>query len=274
MGRTLYSKLTIDNKSMNTKLQKKVMNNRIITSLMCVLLFEGTFVIVYANTPMHDFQNEVHLIKMLSNSQDQLSEMGAVHGSITKLNTILGYQGNYSLASGNNFQIPNFLYKYSTMSKSSTGLFDIIMNDVNSINIQKDMSWNRQQINHILFPDNSTTEVSFNEIDRIENNRDVILVESTKSSLALAETRQASVDETNDIIYQLSKSSCSSDNIHEDLVNSNQLLSIIADELVKLRQLSSKQLELFSILTLKMTSKVAGKSFPDSQPKKNNMGMG
>ncbi len=218
-----------------------------------------------ANTPMHDYQNEIHLIKMLSKAQESVTKLENIGFEIKQMNDILGSYDNNSVSFSYGKQISDYLLTASYASRDGLyALQHIIDMPLEHAN-WKSLSWNIKQISENLYPQSIKGQVEFEEIDRIHSNRKIVYEKATQSSIALAGTHQANIDRTHSVVHDLSTKVGTSSNVHDDLIKSNQILVLVADELIQIRHLLAKQLELTSSISLNLSGNTIGIASPTTK---------
>jgi tetrahydrodipicolinate N-succinyltransferase len=130
-----------------------------------------------------------------------------------------------------------------------------VSNNPTDIDSWQNLSWTTQEVDAKLFPrPNKNNGIPFTEVDRVNKSRHELFEDSARTGTALAETRQATVKKAHDAVKQINHNSMQSKNLHDDLTVNNQAQVVMANELIQIRQLLAKQLELMAALHLKVYS--------------------
>lgn len=206
--------------------------------------------------PVHDGMSYVQLLKIFNNNQEQLLTIEDASSDIKKLNSILGSNANNQVLHRLGKKVTAAILQNSFFSKDNTLALETVFNkDVN----WEQLSHSKEAVDTTLFPaKKSSGSVAYLEIDRVQHNRKKILKNSTSASLALSQTKQSSISNTQQSVANIANSAATSKTVHEDLYNANQALIIIASEMVQMRQILAKQLELTSMLTIHLTGDFVG----------------
>ena len=214
----------------------------------------ANLVILSASFPAGDFSDfttHAHLLKILNANQEQLSRLDDVNSEISRASNMLGSVSDDNVITRHGNIVTEFLFKTSSISTDSNMALMGVIEDPRSIDNWKNLSWTAEEIEQSLFAKKqSDGKVSYEEIDRVQLNRHNALANSTKSSMALAETRQASVKDTQKTVVEISKRSARAGNLHEDLSAGNQALMVIASEMAKQTEMQAKILELLTAFVM------------------------
>lgn len=209
--------------------------------------------------PMHDALSFSQLIKILNSNQEQLSKIDDSLVEARKLNQLLGDKVNLEVLAKRFSVVNDTLWGASFTTNDSSYAMQSLLEDPISISSWSNVARVSKDISDKLYPTISEDGVvNSKEIGKIKANRKELLVESTKSSLVLAEQEQMTVKLTKDAILAIGKNAAESASIHEDLSNSNNILMVVASELIQIRQLLAKQLELISAGELRRSAEWLG----------------
>lgn len=179
----------------------------------------------FAVQPTTDFTTHTHLIKILNNNKEQLIRMSDMNKLIGKIGDILG------------------AYKNNEAILTNTG--------ISHINQEANIDFIRRKSENTLFPQkNSNNKLTLTEIDRVTRNRNTALLETSKSCFDLAKLKYSTDDVYKTLVGNY-KSIMKASNIHHDLIVNNMNSIIIAKELLQIRQLLSKLLELQTVEILR-----------------------
>jgi hypothetical protein len=185
------------------------------------------------------------LVQILNTNQEQLSRLDDFNSEISQVNGMLGTVSNDNVITRHGHTVTELIFKTSSFSSDGNMALMGVIEDPRSIDNWKNLGWTAEEIEQSLFAKKQENgRVAYAEIDRVQLNRHNALANSTKSSMALAETRQASVKDTQKTVVEISKRSARAGNLHEDLSAGNQALMVIASEMVKQTEILAKLLEL------------------------------
>lgn len=214
---------------------------KIITMLLCMVLWKTCF----ALNDVKDAAALAKLVQILNTNQEQLSRLDDVNSEISRVSNMLGSVSDDNVITRHGNTVTELLFKTSSISTDSNMALMGVIEDPRSIDNWKNLGWTAEEIEQSLYPKkNERGNFSKAEIDRIQLNRYNTLDNSLKSSMALAETRQATVKDTQKTVVEISKRSARAGNLHEDLSAGNQALMVIASEMVKQTEILAKLLEL------------------------------
>lgn len=196
---------------------------------------------------VEDIQTHMHLVTLI-NGQAQANEM--LSDQIDKFDSLTDIAGgacNHEVLQRNHSMVSNFLSGILNASADSNYALESLVDNPLDIDSWRDAGATAREIQQDLFyTEDSNGNVSYAEMDRVKENRDKLVEESTKSSLQLATTEQAVAKETQKNIVTLSQNATRSESLHEDNMHTNQLLAVIAKATVSNEQINAKMLELIS----------------------------
>ena len=204
----------------------------------------------YSNWLVQDLSTHSTLAKIFNKSQEQVVKLENIDFEINKLNEILGSTGNNAVLSGYTKDISDFIYNISAFSRGDMYALQSLFNNSSNEDACQDINWHEIQVDKELFPKIDNEVISYHEIDRVHQNRETVFKGAMQSSLTLAGSQQSTIEPTQATVLNISKRMEKSSTIHEDLVNANHTLVMVAQELVQIRLLMAKQLELFSTMYL------------------------
>jgi hypothetical protein len=198
----------------------------------------------YGIQPTTDFTTHAHLIKIFNTSQEHLTAINNLNSRVQEIGNMLGD------ASYNNLvQYSSGIHKmvYDEIKHSSAN--DIVLGKFINNSINKNSLKNVPSIadvsGKLLFPKANEKNLLFlSDIDRVSENRRNLFLESCKTGFVLASLSQASIKNVQEILLEAEKRISSSKNLHDDMSTNNQISVIIANEVIQIRQILAKLLEL------------------------------
>lgn len=207
-----------------------------------------------------DLQTHAHLLTLI-NSHNEANNLASEQvGKFDSVKETLGGFCDHEVLKRNGDLISNFLSTTLGISTSTSFALESLVEDPLDIDNWRNANYTAEQIERTLFyKEDEDGMISYEEIDRVTENRNKMLDESTKSSLTLATTKQATIDDTQRTIVELNNRASSSTNIHEDGMTTNQLLAIIANAVVSNEQINAKRLELESAFYAQVQSQIIKK---------------
>ena len=228
------------------------MGRKIFKSLIMVGLLTANP--AFALMEVIDHANIANMGKAITEAQNQVQKLGAMHQQLNQLNDVLG--GKLDLASMDAAanQWSNVLSHLSYMGGDPiSALYWLGGNGKDYTNLISTGDYFAKK----LFP-TVTTPHSFSEMNALQQNRIEVLQKSSTYSFAISNKHKQDLETTQKQIVQLGKEGVSAQTVLEALTNQNKLLSLIATQQLKQTELLSQQLELIASLAtggLPMTQK-------------------
>lgn len=199
-------------------------------------------------TAVFDAASCARMGEMLSNGAQQLSKLQGLSSELQSLNAVMGTHlpasatgalGRMGGLSGEFAGLLNGISSPYADSLSSLNAFSSRHGapDFSRFIIAKDY------IKSKLFAE-SGQPLSVAQHDEIRQERTHVIKESSINSVALASQQKNTIKKAHQQIEHLGQQALESPTIHDDLRTTNQLLAIIATELVQQRAILAQQLEL------------------------------
>ncbi len=231
-----------------------------ILTILFVLGFWGSAIAdFFADIGTHTYLGKIH-----TTAQRQLSQTDEGIREIKSSNRTAGVYINQSVLSQEINDVTNQLSKTTSVSRDCNWTLRRLMSDPTNPRNWKRAQWTMNRVERTFFPETkSTSKNSKKERARSRESRARVMQESSKSGLALATTRQATVGDTEKEIVKIGKRAAKSDNVRQDGVSRNQYLAVIAHGINQLVEGQAKQSEMIAAFLLNASDN-------KPIPKKNN----
>jgi len=239
------------------------MGRKISQFISIILLMTSSFSAWGSGTIVFDATNAPRLASLVAETKRQLQEMRGMSEKMESLNSRLGggviNANNSERLSRLNSSAREwgvYLDSFCSPDADQLSILGLLeYRNFGSSNTNKLMEIN-QFLADKLYP-SSQTEVSIEKLEEIKKFRNDALEKSSLNGVALAGEKKHSLGTTQRKIAELGSNAIRSPTIHDDLVVTNQLLTVIATELTQQRELLSQQLELMSAVVAHGTPLVA-----------------
>ena len=157
---------------------------------------------------------------------------------------MLGRAGDNNVLQMHGKGVSDLLFRTHSMNSNVLSSFERVNNDPVDVRNWQNLAVTTKEVSDTLFPQSDKDgNISLEEMDRVQDTRVVFMEEANKSSLALSATNQASVPRAQEEILKITKNAASAKNLRDDAGYTNQLLTVIANELTQIRQLMAKKME-------------------------------
>jgi hypothetical protein len=211
----------------------------------------------YCVTPVFDPTNEVHLLSILTESQKQMQQLQGMSGKLQELNQILGNSNPRLLAIANGASAwGEYLNKFSSIEADPLSFVNYLgYNRTGNTDYRSLIEMGKFVSDKLFIP--KSTPISYQKLDAIKEERNAALEKSSTYGFALSGRNKHELKQSQRKISELAVEGIRSPTVLEAMIVNNQLLSVIATELVQQRELLSQQLELISAVAAHGTPLVA-----------------
>ena len=214
--------------------------------LITVILFvlESSFAIGELTT---DLTTHSHLLKIFNTNQKQLRAFDGHLREIKSANRTYGAYINQSVLSQDLKDATTSLSQTTSVSRGCNYTLQRVARNPSDPRNIKRLQYTAAKVEKTFFPqDEALKRNSGREYDRIKENRISAIRESSKSGMALATTRQATVQDTEKEIVKVAAKASKSDNLREDVISGNRYLEVISRQQNQIIELLSKQNEMIA----------------------------
>jgi len=203
---------------------------------------------VAAGAIVFDATNAPRIASILVETKRQVTELKGMSGKMEALNSRLG--GVLSTDTDRRSRLDTFAREWGTYIDGLSSPDADNLSLVKLLGYQNFGAENRlldlnQFLSGKLYP-STHGDVSYNQMENIKKFRTAAVERSSVNGVALAGEKKHTLRNTQRKIAELGSESARAITIHDDLVVTNKLLSMIASELTQQREILSQQLELMS----------------------------
>jgi hypothetical protein len=216
-----------------------------------------------ANQPTYDYHNFVRAGEILAKSTEGVKELNKVKEEAKRTGDAL--KGGMTMGGLHQWLKGNQTYLKSALD----GMFSSQANNQAlhnqkfmgaSLNLNRDGKGKNENISTIqdnvskslyVSPEN---ELTAKNVEETQARRDKAVEHAAVTSVAVAGDKKATLGNTQKKISEVSFKAMESDNLHADLVHTNQLLALVATELTQNRELMAQLLELTASTAIKSSA--------------------
>jgi hypothetical protein len=232
---------------------------RKILSKLLMLPILGLPMVSHALQPVLDATNAGHLVNILGESRRQFKELQGMSTQIENMNGRLG--GVLSNTSAGRLSQLNAAardwgqYIDALSSPGTNGLSLLSTFGFQNFGLRHGDRINAmgEFLSEKLYPAAEAT-VSYQKLEEIKQMRVQAVKSSTVQGVAMAGDKKHSLHVTQRKIAELGSEALRAPTIHDDLIVTNKLLTLVAQELTQQRELLAHQLELLSSVVTFSTS--------------------
>jgi len=219
-----------------------------------ILAFYGSQ--VFSMHVVFDATNAEKFGSMIIQGKNQINELQGMAGKLQSMNQMLGINSPRLLNFSNQATAwSNYLYNFGSLNGDSLSLLNTLGYQRAGHHNYRDLMEMSDFIKSKLFPSTDSV-LSGEQWETIKIERTKALEKASTGGFALSGKNKHEIRDIQKKVAELASDGMRAPTVMEALIINNQLLSVIAAEMVQQRELLSQQLELMSAVVAQGTSMI------------------